>query len=89
MEAIVCDDKGIAEKKKLKTLIPERNYNWSVHINEGFNTVVKSPNVEGALMQAFAQYWEKHKTPSLLVFDIQVLNLTLYNADQEARKNRQ
>lgn len=52
---------------------------WIVHINEGFVTEVKSANVEGALMQAFAKYWEKSPDASSLTFEISVVNKTLYN----------
>ena len=62
------------------------NYEWQVHINEGFAVNVKSPDVEAAIMHAFALYWTQNPKPSILVFDIQVLNLTQYKVYDEARK---
>ena len=62
------------------------NYEWHVHINEGFAVNVKAPDVEAAIMQAFAKYWEENPKPIILVFDIQVLNLTQYKVYDEARK---
>ena len=63
-----------------------KNYEWQVHINEGFAFNVKAPDVEAAIMQAFAKYWEENPKPIILVFDIQVLNLTQYKFYEEARK---
>lgn len=63
------------------------NYQWQVHINEGFVVNVKAPDVEVAITQAFAKYWKENPKPIILVFDIQVLNLTQYKFYEEARKS--
>ena len=65
------------------------NYEWQVHINEGFEVNVKAPDVETAIMYAFALYWEQNPKLINLGFDIQVLNLTQYKVYDEARKARQ
>jgi predicted negative regulator of RcsB-dependent stress response len=66
-----------------------KNYEWQVHINEGFAFNVKAPDAETAIMQAFAKYWKENPKPIILMFDIQVLNLTQYKVYDEARKARQ
>ena len=54
-------------------------YDWKVHINEDFVAQVKAPNVEVALTIALAKLRESNRFFSELVFDIQVVNLTIYN----------
>lgn len=63
-----------------------KNYMWQIHINEGFGWEGKAPDVEAALLQAFAVYWKEHPKPSIIMFDIQVLNLTLHNASEKPKK---
>ena len=62
------------------------NYEWQVHINEGFAVNVKAPDVEAAIMHAFSLYWAQNPKLINLGFDIQVLNLTQYKVYDEARK---
>ena len=54
-------------------------YDWKVHINEDFVAQVKAPNIEAALTIAFAKLRESSRFFSELVFDIQVVNLTIYS----------
>ena len=65
-----------------------KDYDWQVHINSGFRVNVKAPNVEAAIMHAFALYWAQNPKPISFGFDIQVLNLTKYKVYDEARKAR-
>ncbi len=62
------------------------NFEWQVHIQEGKVYTVYSPNPEGALMQGFAKYWEENPQASLLVFDINLVNVTLAKAYESQQK---
>ena len=53
---------------------------------EGFAVNVKAPDVEAAIMHAFTLYWAQNPKPSILGFDIQVLNLTQYKVYDKAKK---
>ena len=63
------------------------NYEWQVHINEGFAVNVKAPDVEAAIMHAFALYWAQNPKLINLGFDIQVLNLTQLRFMRKQRKH--
>jgi len=62
------------------------DFDWQVNINESFAVKVKAPDVEAAIMYAFALYWAQNPKPINIGFDIQVLNLTKYKVYDEARK---
>ena len=69
----------MVEQKRPKANVDPKDFEWLVHIDEGFEVQVKSPNPEGALMLGFAKYYLEHPDPSMFAFKIELVNLTLYN----------